>query len=56
MSKTLQLFTDLNTLNTNMFTGIKVIKNIFTRIYTDTKVIKMGLIKTVHSFGSNEIM
>jgi hypothetical protein len=38
--KTLQLFTSVITLNTNIFTSIKIIKNTCTHIYTDTKAIK----------------
>ncbi len=40
MYKTLQLITSLITANTNIFTGINVIKNTCTHIYTNTKVIK----------------
>jgi hypothetical protein len=38
--KTLQLFTHIITLNTNILTSIKVIKNTSTPICTNTKVIK----------------
>jgi hypothetical protein len=39
--KTLQLFMNLSTVNTGIFTNIKVIESTCTHIYTNTKVIKM---------------
>jgi hypothetical protein len=42
MYKTLQIFTISITLNTNIFTSIKVIKNTCTHIYTVTKVITIA--------------
>ncbi len=40
MSKTLQIFTSLILTGTNIFTGIKVLKNTCTHIHTNTKVIE----------------
>jgi hypothetical protein len=40
MYKSFRLFTSLITLDRNMFTSIKVIKNTCKHIYADTKVIK----------------
>ncbi len=40
MYKILQLFTSFIKLKINLFTGIKVIENTFTHVYSDTKVSK----------------
>jgi len=44
MYKTLLLFTSLITTNANPFTSINVIKNAYTHIYKNTKVIKNALL------------
>ncbi len=59
MYKTLQLFTSLFTIITNIFTSIKVINRakIYRHSYLKCQArLRLGRFKTVHCSGPNEIM